>query len=214
MSPRSLLRYYVQMQSTSFSPVAIAERQALPLRPGCTVRVHQKIVDKGKTRIQVFEGVVIARKHGTEPGATFTVRRVGSDGIAVEKIFPLYSPMIDRIEVVRLALARRAKLYFLRDKTPRQIREKLRKTRPVPEVVVPVQEEAPVSEEPATPVDSESTSEETSAPVDVEQSSDSEAPASSETSEETTSSSEEKPEEKPVKKEDSSSSEEQSATEK
>lgn len=92
------------------------------------MRVHQKITEKEKTRIQMFEGIVIARKHGTEPGATFTVRRVGSDEVVVEKIFPLYSPTIDKIEIIRKAKTRRAKLYFLREKTQRQVREKLRKT--------------------------------------------------------------------------------------
>ena len=129
------------MLTSSFSPVDIAERRSLPLRPGSTVRVHQKIVDKGKTRIQVFEGVLIARKHGFEPGATFTIRRVGSDGIAVEKIFPLYSPMIDKVEVVHQAAVRRARLYFLRDKTPKQIREKLRKTHSTTSTSYPEQEQ-------------------------------------------------------------------------
>ena len=129
------------MFTSSFSPVDIAERRSLPLRPGSTIRVHQKIVDKGKTRIQVFEGVLIARKHGFEPGATFTVRRVGSDGVAVEKIFPLYSPMIDKVEVMRQAAVRRARLYFLRDKTPKQIREKLRKAHPITSTPYPEQEQ-------------------------------------------------------------------------
>ncbi len=69
-------------------------------------------------RIQVFEGVVIARKHGSEPGATFTVRKIAAGGIAVEKIFPLYSPTLKKIEVVsRPKKVRRAKLYFLRERT-------------------------------------------------------------------------------------------------
>ena len=110
------------------APIDTQARRAVAFRAGDTVRVHQKIVEKDKTRIQVFEGTVLARKHGTEPGATFTVRRVGTDGIAVEKIFPLYTPTIDRIEVVQQVKTRRAKLYFLRDRTPKQIREKLRNT--------------------------------------------------------------------------------------
>ncbi len=71
------------------SPVDVAARKTLDLRSGDTVRVHQKIEEKGKTRIQAFEGLVLARKHGTEAGGTFTVRRVSS-GVGVEKIFPLY----------------------------------------------------------------------------------------------------------------------------
>ena len=110
------------------APIDAQARRAVAFRAGDTVRVHQKIVEKDKTRIQVFEGTVLARKHGTEPGATFTVRRVGTDGIAVEKIFPLYTPTIDRIEVMQQVKTRRAKLYFLRGRTPKQIREKLRNT--------------------------------------------------------------------------------------
>ena len=87
--------------AVKISPVDMAARKKLDLRPGDTVRVHQKIEEeKGKYRIQIFEGLVLARKHGTEPGATFTVRRVLS-GIGVEKIFPLYSPMIEKIEVTK-----------------------------------------------------------------------------------------------------------------
>ncbi|MCA9366436.1 50S ribosomal protein L19, partial [Candidatus Kaiserbacteria bacterium] len=91
-----------------------------------TVRVHQKIQDKGKTRIQVFEGVVLARKHGDEPGATFTVRKVAS-GVGVEKIFPLYSPNIDKIEIVKRAKVRRAKLYYIREKVAKEIRRQMRR---------------------------------------------------------------------------------------
>ena len=121
------------LTDTQITPVQAQSRRDISVSPGDTVRVHQKITEKDKTRIQVFEGVVIARKHGNEAGATFTVRRVGSDGVAVEKIFPLYSPMIDRIEVTRRTKVRRSRLYFLRDKTPKQIREKLRRTKIVSE---------------------------------------------------------------------------------
>src|SRR3989338_9586900 len=94
------------------SPVDMEARKNLDLRVGDTVRVHQKIEEKGKTRLQVFEGLVLARKHGTEAGGTFTGRRVAS-GVGVEKIFPLYSPMIDKVEVVKRSRFRRAKLYFI-----------------------------------------------------------------------------------------------------
>ncbi len=110
------------------SPVDMEKRKALDLRPGDTVRVYQKIEEKGKYRLQVFEGLVLARKHGREAGATFTVRRVAS-GVGVEKIFPLYSPMIDRIEIVKRAQVRRAKLYYIRDKVAREARRQLRRTR-------------------------------------------------------------------------------------
>jgi large subunit ribosomal protein L19 len=110
------------------SPVDIEARKALDLRPGDTVRVFQKIEEKGKYRLQTFEGLVLARKHGREAGATFTVRRVAS-GVGVEKIFPLYSPMIDRIEIVKRAQVRRAKLYYIRDKVAREARRQLRRSR-------------------------------------------------------------------------------------
>lgn len=115
---------------TVISPVNTEDRRALDMRPGDTVRVWQKIEEKGKTRLQAFEGLVLARKHGTEAGATFTVRRV-SGGIGVEKVFPLYSPMIDRIEVTRRAKVRRAKLYYIRKKVAREIKRQMRNMRMV-----------------------------------------------------------------------------------
>lgn len=108
------------------SPVNMEERKALGIRSGDTVRVHQKIQDKGKTRIQIFEGLVLARKHGDEPGATFTVRKVAS-GVGVEKIFPLYSPLIDKLEIVRRSKVRRSKLYYIREKVNREIKRQMRR---------------------------------------------------------------------------------------
>src|SRR3982751_5858961 len=110
------------------TPIKSEDRAKLDLRSGDTVRVWQKIQEKGKTRIQLFEGLVLARKHGTEAGATFTVRRVAS-GVGVEKVFPLYSPMIDKIEVTKRSRVRRAKLYFIREKVAREARRQLRRTR-------------------------------------------------------------------------------------
>ena len=110
----------------NISPVNMEERKALGLRPGDTVRVHQKIQDKGKTRIQIFEGLVLARKHGDEPGATFTVRKVAS-GVGVEKIYPLYSPLIDKLEIVKRAKVRRSKLYYIREKVAREIKRQMRR---------------------------------------------------------------------------------------
>jgi large subunit ribosomal protein L19 len=110
------------------TPVSTNERAQLGIRPGDTVRVHQKVIEKGKTRIQMFEGLVIAVKHGTEAGGTFTVRAQMS-GIGVEKIFPLYSPVIDKIEIVRRSKVRRAKLYFIREKVAREVRRQLRNMR-------------------------------------------------------------------------------------
>ena len=111
--------------NTQFIPAALAARKELDVRTGDTVRVHVKIEEKGKTRIQMFEGLVIARKHGSEAGATFTVRKI-SHGEGVERIFPIYSPSIDKIEVIRRAKVRRAKLYFIRDKVTKAIRRKMR----------------------------------------------------------------------------------------
>ncbi|MEZ4103806.1 MAG: 50S ribosomal protein L19 [Candidatus Paceibacterota bacterium] len=111
----------------NISPVNMEERRGLGIRAGDTVRVHQKIQDKGKTRIQIFEGLVLARKHGDEPGATFTVRKVAS-GVGVEKIFPLYSPLIDKLEIVKRAKVRRSKLYYIREKVAREIKRQMRRT--------------------------------------------------------------------------------------
>jgi len=102
------------------------ELKSKDIKPGMIVRVHQKIVDtnsKGeeKERIQVFQGMVITHKHGTEPGATITVRKV-SGGIGVEKIFPLSMPSISKIELVRKYRVRQARPYFLRD-TKKRLRE-------------------------------------------------------------------------------------------
>lgn len=117
----------------------------MDLRAGDTVRVWQKIQEKGKTRLQAFEGLVLARKHGKEAGATFTVRRVAS-GVGVEKIFPLYSPNIDKIEVVKRSKVRQAKLYHIREKAAKEIRRQMRNIRATKEVEA---EDAPVVEETA-----------------------------------------------------------------
>ena len=123
------------------TPVNAAGRAKLGIRPGDTVRVTQNIVElkKGRgtdkkektvknTRKQVFEGLVLAVKHGTEAGATFTVRATLS-GVGVEKTFPLYTPMIDSIEIVKRSKVRRAKLYFIREKAAKQVRRQLRNAR-------------------------------------------------------------------------------------
>jgi large subunit ribosomal protein L19 len=93
---------------------------------GDTVRVHVRVVEGEKERIQVFEGVVIARKGGANR-ETFTVRKI-SYGIGVERIFPLHSPMIDKVDVIREGRVRRAKLYYLRGKKGRAAR--IRERRP------------------------------------------------------------------------------------
>lgn len=109
-----------------FSPVDIDARKKLDFHAGDTVRVWSKIKDeKGKYRTQAFEGMVLARKHGGEAGATFTVRRVAS-GVGVERIFPLYSPTIDKVEITKRARARRSKLYYVRHKAVKDVRRKMR----------------------------------------------------------------------------------------
>ena len=105
----------------------VEERKNLDLRPGDTVRVWQKIKEGDKTRSQAFEGLVLARKHGTEPGATFTVRKI-AEGVGVERIFPLYSPVIEKIEILRRGRVRRAKLYYIREKAAREARRKMRQS--------------------------------------------------------------------------------------
>ena len=97
------------------------------VRPGWTIRVHQKIQEGDKTRIQVFEGLVIKRNHNKEAGATITVRKI-TNGVGVERTFPIYSPLINEIEVVKKAKTRRAKLYYIRDKSAKETRRKIRNT--------------------------------------------------------------------------------------
>ena len=108
------------------SPVDIEARSKIDFNAGDTIRVWSKILDeKGKTRLQAFEGLVLARKHGKEIGSTFTVRRVAS-GVGVERIFPLFSPSIDKIEITKKSKARRSKLYYVRTKAVKDVRRKLR----------------------------------------------------------------------------------------
>jgi large subunit ribosomal protein L19 len=94
-------------------------------RPGDTVKVHAKVRERGKERIQIFEGVVIRKRRGHKR-STFTVRKV-SFGVGVERIFPLHSPNVDKIEVVRYGKVRRAKLYYLRERRGKAARIKERR---------------------------------------------------------------------------------------
>ncbi len=96
-------------------PKELEDRAKIVFGSGDTVKVWSKLKDTaGKVRLQAFEGLVLARKHGTEVGATFTVRKVAS-GVGVERIFPLYSSNIDKIDIVRHAKTRKSKLYYVRD---------------------------------------------------------------------------------------------------
>lgn len=121
--------------ATQFTPVDVASRKKLDFVSGDTIRVWSKIEDKGKYRLQAFEGIVLARKHGTTPSATFTVRKVSS-GVGVERIFPLFSPLVDKIEVTKRAKTRRSKLYYIRDKAVKEIRRKMKR---LPLGVAPVE---------------------------------------------------------------------------
>ena len=142
------------------TPVNKEARAALGLRAGDTVRVWQKIEElkigraankkvttTRQVRTQAFEGLILAVKHGTEPGAMFTVRKVSS-GVGVEKIFPLYSPMIDSVEVLRRTRTRRAKLYFIRRKATRDIKRAMRRS----VQVAPVAKAVAVETEADTPI--------------------------------------------------------------
>ena len=118
-------------------------RRKLDFKAGDTVSVWSKILEEktekkggskkkgskkseaNKFRLQAFEGIVLVKKHGAEIGATFTVRKIAS-GVGVERIFPLYSPMIDKIEVIKKSRARRSKLYYIRTKAIKDVRSKMR----------------------------------------------------------------------------------------
>lgn len=122
------------------SPVDMDARKSLNFKAGDTVSVWSKIQDEkgpakdgtSKYRTQAFEGMVLARKHGTEIGATFTVRKIAS-GVGVERIFPLYSPMLDKIEITKRSRARRSKLYYIRTKAVKDVRSKMRSVTAVPD---------------------------------------------------------------------------------
>jgi len=181
---------------SQFLQESVRNRKDFDIRAGDTVRVDVKIQEKGKTRIQAFEGLVLSRKHGRENGGTITVRKV-SNGIGVERIFPIYSPAIDAITVVRRAKVRQSKLYFLRDVVSKVMRYKLRRitdmkssTKDLPEweneeVEEEVVEEAPIKETPAKDVAPEAETKEevveTKETPEVE-----EAPATEEVTEEAT----------------------------
>lgn len=113
------------------NPIEILEKEQIrldlpPFRVGDTVRVYSRIKEGDKERVQVFKGVVIRRRKGNT-GATFTVRKV-SYGVGVEKIFPVHSPTLDKIEVVSKGRVRRARLYYLRKLSGRAARLKEKRT--------------------------------------------------------------------------------------
>ncbi len=123
-----------KVSGIKLSPVDMEARKKLDFKSGDTVRVSSRILDeKGKYRLQAFEGTVLARKHGTEIGATFTVRKIAS-GVGVERIFPLYSPLVDKIDITKRSRARRSKLYYIRTKAVKDVRRKMRSSTNIPEI--------------------------------------------------------------------------------
>ena len=110
------------------------------VRPGDTIRVHQKIKEGDKERIQVFEGIVIARKHGKGVSSTITVRKI-LQGVGVERIFPIHSPVIAKIEVAKKGKVKRSKLYYLRTAKGKRARLKEEFIQAVTEPVTPETEE-------------------------------------------------------------------------
>lgn len=115
----------MEITKKQFTPVMQEDRKNLDFKAGDTVRVWNKILEKGKTRLQAFEGLVLSRKHGAESGATFTIRKVAS-GVGVERIFPLYSPNVDKIEVLRKSKTRKSKLYYIRTKAVKEVKKRLK----------------------------------------------------------------------------------------
>ncbi|MBI4011161.1 MAG: 50S ribosomal protein L19 [Candidatus Rokubacteria bacterium] len=114
------------MDAISVVEAGMLKRDRGGFRPGDTVRVHVKIVEGEKERVQIFEGVVI-RKRGEGARASFTVRRV-SYGVGVERTFPLHSPRLERIQVVKSGHVRRSKLYYLRERTGKAARLREKRT--------------------------------------------------------------------------------------
>lgn len=115
----------MELKNIKISPIDIEARKKIDMRSGDTVRVWQKIQEGDKTRLQAFEGMILAIKHGKENGGTFTVRRV-IDNVGVERIFPLYSPVIDSVEVLKRAAVRRSKLYYIREKATKELKRHLK----------------------------------------------------------------------------------------
>ena len=109
------------------------------INTGNTVKVWQKVKEGDKFRLQSFEGLIIAHKHGMEPGATFTVRKI-AEGVGVERIFPVYSPNIEKIDLVKSSRVRRSKLYYVREKAAKEIKKKMRRLNTLPPKEVAVAE--------------------------------------------------------------------------
>lgn len=119
------------------------------IRPGDVVRLHQKIKEGDKERVQIFEGVVIARKHGKGVASTITVRKV-VEGVGVERIVPVHAPSLQKIEVVKSSKVRRSKLYYLR--TAKGVKSRL-KNKALSAAIAPRQESPVVAEVSETPAE-------------------------------------------------------------
>jgi len=161
----------MELTKENFTSVDKEERKNLDFKAGDTVRVWSKIQEKGKTRLQAFEGLVLSRKHGTESGATFTVRKVAS-GVGVERIFPLYSPNIGKIEILKKAKTRRNKLYYIRTKAVKEVRKRLKSITLAKEVTPKIPEVKEVKEatsETAEVKEDKATTEEVVKPVSSKQ---------------------------------------------
>ena len=128
------------------------------INPGDTVKVHQKIKEGDKERIQIFEGIVISRKHGKGISSTITIRKV-VEGVGVERIFPVHSPFISKIEVVKSSKVRRSKLYYIR--TVKGKRAKLKKKEFAAAIVIEEQKETPAEAQTQDITDKDSPIEET-----------------------------------------------------
>ena len=108
-------------------------KQLPEIRPGDTVKIYQKLKEGDKMRVQPFEGIVIAKKHGAGISGTITIRKV-SAGIGIERVFPIHSPAIDKIEVLKHAKVRRAKLYYIREKAAKEVRRKMKPSAIIKEI--------------------------------------------------------------------------------
>ena len=127
-----MLQYISIMDAIREATKPYMREKVPPLRAGDVVRVHERIREGEKERVQVFEGLIIARKHGSGINATFTVRKIASRNVGVERVFPLHSPAIEKIEILRHEKVRRGKLYYIRNLIGKKTRRK--RTTPIDEM--------------------------------------------------------------------------------
>jgi len=127
MLAEELVKFMKQEKTEKTNKKEKTKEDKAGFKIGDTIEVTEILskTKEGKETLQKFEGIVIAKKHGQEPGATFTVRKI-IEGIGVERIFPLHSPLIKNIKIKKIGRARRAKLYYIRKKSEKEIRKKLR----------------------------------------------------------------------------------------